>query len=122
MTNFGKFFTSKEFACSHCGRVEMDQAFVDKLNTLRANVGFPLKVTSGYRCSEHPVEAKKSATGAHTTGKAADFGVQGALAHALLTEAMKLGFKGIGVQQKGGGRFIHLDDWDNENRPTVWSY
>jgi len=35
---------------------------------------------------------------------------------------MDMNFKGIGVQQKGAGRFIHLDDWASPNRPTVWSY
>jgi hypothetical protein len=30
-----------------------------------------------------------------------------------------MGFKGIGVQQKGAGRFIHLDDRED---PAIWSY
>jgi hypothetical protein len=39
--------------------------------------------------------------------------------------ALAKGFTGIGVQQKGGGRFIHLDNLPNgpgQPRPTVWSY
>jgi zinc D-Ala-D-Ala carboxypeptidase len=36
--------------------------------------------------------------------------------------AFKLGFTGIGVQQKGSGRFIHLDTMEGGTRPTVWSY
>jgi hypothetical protein len=35
---------------------------------------------------------------------------------------MELGFTGIGVQQKGTGRFIHVDLTVGQNRPTVWSY
>jgi hypothetical protein len=31
-------------------------------------------------------------------------------------------FTGIGIQQKGGARFIHLDDLTGVGRPTVWSY
>jgi zinc D-Ala-D-Ala carboxypeptidase len=35
--------------------------------------------------------------------------------------ALEAGFTGIGVQQKGTGRFLHLDTLENL-RPTVWSY
>lgn len=34
-------------------------------------------------------------------------------------------FTGIGIQQKGGDRYIHLDNLPNapgQPRPTVWSY
>jgi hypothetical protein len=55
----------------------------------------------------------------HSTGLACDVGVQGADAHEILRLAMHLGFTGIGVQQKGAGRFIHLD---LRQAPTVWSY
>ena len=120
--NWGKYFTEAEFKCSHCGKVEMDQRFIDRLNRLRESYGKPLRVTSGYRCPQHPIEAQKSATGAHTSGKAVDFGVQGQEAYTVLRIGLEIGFRGIGVQQKGTGRFIHLDDWDVPNRPTVWSY
>ena len=120
--NWGKYFTEAEFKCSHCGVAKMDQDFIDKLNKLREACGFSLRVSSGYRCPKHPVEAAKITTGAHTTGKAVDFAVEGKAAHSLLYYAMQMGFAGVGVQQKGNGRFIHLDDWDNLNRPTVWSY
>jgi hypothetical protein len=35
--------------------------------------------------------------------------------------AMEAGFTGIGVQQKGTGRFLHLDTLEGDLRPTVWS-
>jgi zinc D-Ala-D-Ala carboxypeptidase len=117
--NYGKYFTDFEFRCKHCNKAGMDQTFVDRLNALREAYGSSLRVSSGYRCKDHPVEAKKASTGMHTTGKAVDFAIQGADAHKLLGIAMTMGFKGIGVQQKGTGRFIHLDDRDT---PAVWSY
>ncbi|NBT75710.1 MAG: DUF882 domain-containing protein [Betaproteobacteria bacterium] len=120
--NWGKYFTEAEFKCSHCGVAKMDQFFIDRLNELRQECGFALKVSSGYRCPQHPIEAAKKSSGAHTSGKAADFAVDGKLAHELLKQAMDMNFKGIGIQQKGTGRFIHLDDWDQPSRPTVWSY
>jgi uncharacterized protein YcbK (DUF882 family) len=117
--NYGKYFTEAEFACKHCNVAKMDQAFIDKLNQLRDKYGKPLTISSGYRCPDHPIEAKKTVSGMHSTGKAADVAVQGEEALAVLSLAMQLGFTGIGVQQKGNGRFIHLDCRD---KPTIWSY
>lgn len=115
-------FSAKEFACSHCGENEMKPDFMAKLQKLRTAYGKPMKITSGYRCAKHPIEAAKSAPGAHAIGCAADIGIQGAEAHKLLSLALQEGFTGIGVQQKGTGRFLHLDTLQGSTRPTVWSY
>jgi uncharacterized protein YcbK (DUF882 family) len=118
--NFGKYFTQAEFKCKHCGKCEMNQEFLDKINKLREEYGQSLVVTSGYRCPEHPAERiKVGRSGMHTTGKAADFAVEGTNAQRLLMLALQLGFTGIGVQQKGAGRFIHLD---TRETPAIWSY
>lgn len=117
--NYGKYFTEAEFACKHCGEAKMDQEFVDRLNKLRESYGKPLKISSGYRCPQHPIEAKKTMSGMHSTGKAADVAIEGSEAVKLLALSLELGFSGIGVQQKGAGRFLHLDTRDN---PTIWSY
>jgi zinc D-Ala-D-Ala carboxypeptidase len=68
------------------------------------------------------VEAKKASPGAHASGLACDIGVQGEEAHRLLALALEAGFTGIGVQQKGSGRFLHLDTLEGRFTPTVWSY
>ena len=115
-------FKESEFACKHCGKAEMDQDFMFRLQTLRTRYRKPMTITSGYRCPEHPIEAAKSAPGPHSTGKAADVGVQGADAHRVLSIALEMNFKGIGVQQKGDKRFLHVDDVSEGSRPTVWSY
>ena len=115
-------FSQIEFECSHCGKCEMKPEFLSKLQELRNRYGKPMRVTSGYRCPDHPVEAKKSTPGAHASGCACDIGVEGADAHALLKIAFELGFSGIGVQQKGSGRFIHLDTLNAVYRPNIWSY
>ena len=59
-----------------------------------------------------------------STGRAADVAVHGVDALRLLQLALQCGFTGIGVQQKGGGRFIHLDDISNGYlpRPALWTY
>ena len=119
--NWGDYpnFTEAEFRCRHCGKQEMRSEFMGRLQALRDVYKRPMTITSGYRCPDHPVEKAKAEPGMHSTGLACDVGVQGADAHELLRLAMHLGFTGIGVQQKGGGRFIHLD---LRQQPTIWSY
>ena len=115
-------FSAKEFDCSHCGKNEMRADFMERLQSLRNAYGKPMRITSGYRCPEHPIEAKKAKPGSHASGCACDVGIDGPDAHQILSIALQLGFTGIGVQQKGSGRFIHLDTLTSGLRPTVWSY
>jgi zinc D-Ala-D-Ala carboxypeptidase len=115
-------FKKSEFDCTHCGKNSMTPEFMGKLQALRNAYNKPMRITSGYRCPQHPIEAKKAAPGAHASGCAADIGVEGRDAYQILRQAFLLGFTGIGVQQKGSGRFIHLDTIENGPRPNVWSY
>jgi len=115
-------FTEDEFRCSHTGECDMDEDFMDALQTLRTMYDRPMTITSGYRHPTHPVEAKKAKPGAHSTGMAADIACDGQAAHEILQIAFEIGFTGIGVKQKGKGRFIHLDMLEEQPRPNVWSY
>ncbi len=125
MVNFGKYFNRDEFVCSHTGEAKMNQDFLDKLNQLREYYNKPMIISSGYRDVTHPIEAVKSNGGAHTTGCAADVMVDRGDAYKVLELAFKVGMTGIGVAQKGGARFLHLDSIESSTerpRPTVWSY
>ena len=121
-----KYFTKEELTCKHCEEYSMSDEFMQKLDQLREDMGFPFKITSAYRCPEPPIEARKKSPGSHSTGRAVDIGVRGENAYKLIQGAIELGFTGIGVNQKGSStRFIHLDDIENSDerpRPTVWSY
>lgn len=115
-------FKLDEFACKHCGENKIDTKLVDALQELRERCGFALPVSSGYRCPVYNADVSTTGpNGPHTTGKAVDLAVDRAKAYRVLKEAMAMGFTGIGIQQKGNGRFIHLDLLD-EGRPTIWSY
>ena len=123
--HWGKYFNRSEFECSHSHTCEMDQNFIDKLNKLREEFGKPLTINSGYRSPEHPIEYVKQTPGAHASGKACDISVSREDALRLLELAIKLGFTGFGINQKGSSRFIHLDTLENSSarpRPTIWSY
>lgn len=120
-----KYFTDSELSCSHCQKNDMNVQFMDKIVALREELGFPFIVTSGFRCPEHPVEERKASPGAHSSGHALDIAIAGKDAYRLLEAALGADFTGIGVNQKGKARFIHLDDIENSSgrpRPWVWSY
>lgn len=120
-----EYFSKEELQCKcGCGGLP-EEDFVYKLEKLRDILGFPLPVSSGFRCgSYNNLVSGTGLNGPHTTGRAVDIAVDRARAHALITQALPE-FTGIGVNQKGQGRFVHLDDLPNKEgqpRPTVWSY
>ncbi len=119
-------FGPDEFRCQcGCGAVEMDPAFIALLQRIRDEFG-AMKITSGYRCPQHPIEAKKHAPGAHSTGQAADISVSGSRALHLLRVALSHDdIQGVGVNQRGAHsrRIIHLDNVTEKlPRPTIWTY
>lgn len=122
-----KWFSLDEFVCHcGCGQAKMKAGFIDKLDQLREELGFRLRVTSGYRCPVHNNQVSTTGmNGPHTTGRAADIAVDRDRAYALLPWLEPIGFTGVGLKQKGEGRFIHLDDLPHASgrpRPTIWTY
>ena len=119
-------FSKKEFDCKETGENEMKPEFMARLQKLRDIYGKGIIVSSGFRSYEHSVEkSKPKKNGAHPTGMAVDIPVARADAHRLLRLALKIGFTGIGVSQKGSSRFLHLDTIESnpdQPRPTIWSY
>lgn len=98
------------------------------LIAIRKEAGFPLIISSGFRCSSHNAEVSESGKdGPHTYGLAVDVKVFGDKAYLLIKLALKYGVQGIGVSQKGkiAKRYLHFD-WvksdSNTPRPFVWSY
>ena len=119
-----KYFKREDFACKHCGENKIDDQLISSLDELRSRVGFPLIVSSGYRCPAHNQAVSSTGpNGPHTTGRAVDLAVSHDKAYWVLREAFNMGFTGIGVNGKGSGRFIHIDAIADDNaRPRVWSY
>lgn len=117
-------FTVKELSCRHCGGYHMNAEFMNKIQDIRTQLGFPMHVTSAYRCPEHDREIHGA--GVHPTGHAIDILTSGTQAYQLLEAAIFNRITGIGVKQTGPyeGRFLHLDDLiDNHHpRPRIWSY
>lgn len=120
-------FRDAELACSEgCGLLP-PQAFQDALEALRIAWGRPLVVTSGARCPEHNQRVSTTGPhGPHTRG-AVDLRVAPEDVWDFVLLAMKLGWTGIGLMQKGppGGRFVHLDRLPSGPgcpRSRIWTY
>jgi zinc D-Ala-D-Ala carboxypeptidase len=112
-----KHFRLEEFNCSYTGKNEMDRLFIIDLDRLRERCGFPFVITSGYRDKMHPRERLKAEPGMHARGIAADIRVRGGWQRGkIVSEAIGLGFKGIGVAND----FIHVDYRPGEL--VMWSY
>jgi zinc D-Ala-D-Ala carboxypeptidase len=119
-----KNFSKAEFDCKHSGKNEMRPEFLQILQDIRTAYSKPMVISSGYRDKTHPIEARKAQGGTHSMGVAADIAVQGLDAMRLVNIAYTLGIRRIGINQKGGGRFIHLDIGDKLHGlpQSIWSY
>ena len=125
MTDWSDYenFTEDEMRCKcGCGRADMDPDFMALLQGVRDAYKRPMVVNSGFRCPEH--DTAIGGAGVHPTGHAGDISVSGENAHSLLTVALVLGMRGIGLKQHSAmaGRFMHLDDLGGPTRPRIWSY
>jgi uncharacterized protein YcbK (DUF882 family) len=119
-------FTREELACKcGCGRMNIPMEEIERLQRVRTAVGFPMPITSAYRCADHNEKVSSTGRDGPHTKAAFDVVVRGDQALRLIECARAHGFNGIGVQQKGASRFIHLDalpDAPGQPRPTIWSY
>src|SRR5262249_35192042 len=115
-----------EWADKTDGTILVDEEFLDFFEKLRAMVGEPLPITSGYRSPAHNLQMPDHTDdGAHTLGRAADIAVAGEVAFHVLAIGVGLGATGVGVNQKGESPFLHLDiiqPGGHLQRPAIWSY
>ena len=126
------YFKSKEdqesLVCRHCGTFKPTEP--DKLQSLiwhayefRSKHDEPIRITSGYRCLQHPVEARKGENALHAHTKCAlDLNVRNPLAMRALIDWFIPVASGIGFSLTGHveSRFIHVD-LAHPFR-TAWSY
>lgn len=117
-------FSKEEFDCKETGNNKMRPDFMRILQDIRKEYGKPMFITSGYRDPTHSVEARKKEPGTHTYGIAADIACHGEDAMLLFNIAYHNGVRRIGLNQKGTGRFIHLDIGDKGYgfSKAIWTY
>jgi len=120
------WFKTKEFECKctnkECIEQKIAVELITRLTVIREYTKSPMRITSGFRCSEHQqairnsgvstIVAKKST---HERGDAADISVSSLTSLNLLPIAEKQ-FKSIGI----ANNFIHVDLRDDKIRR--WKY
>ena len=115
-----KYFKEAEFkrCVPSCSLQQMDQAFMNTLDALRAQAGIPLVLTSAYRSSAWDKSKGRTGTGAHTKGKAADIRCNSSATRLKIVQAaLALGIRRIGV----AGTFVHVDT-DKSLPDGIWTY
>ena len=112
-------FSIAELACRCRGRFCAgeywhDPAFLDALETLRAEIRKPLVINSGHRCAQWNAAVGGAPASLHKT-IAVDIALVGHDRHVLLAAAEQCGFTGLGLART----FLHLD---RRGRPARWFY
>ncbi len=98
-------FAPRELACRHCGEVRVEEDLLDGLETMRAEYGRPMRITSAYRCPIHNARVGGAPMSRHKLGQAADVAVSPADREAVLFAAEAAAFGGLGFYST----FLHVD-------------
>ena len=100
--------------------VDLHDTMHSFISNLEVELGYEITVTSGYRSKDHPIESAKSRPGEHTTGLAIDVAsVGGTNTYDLVSAAIKLGCKRIGINRNNN--FVHLG-LDSNRVTSIWHY
>lgn len=114
-----KHFKLSEFECKcGCGRNEMDEGFLEKLDYARDIANTPFLINSGFRCPDHN-KAIKSNSNNHPSGHATDIQcLDSQSRYKIITAMFTVGFTRIGIHPK----FIHCDDNPEGMSNVIWFY
>ena len=118
-----KYFTWSEFDQPNyagSGAKFMSADFIHKLDAIRADVGFPLIITSGYRSQAYNDGLSGSVpNSSHIKGLAADISAPTEdMRFEIAKAAINQGINRIGW----GNSFIHLDIDKDKTPDVVWGY
>ena len=109
-----KNFTREELQCPCCGDCKIDPEAGAKLQKLRDILGFPLQISSGYRCEDHNMVLKGGST--HPKGIAFDIKTTPLTPkqkHSLIKEGSQI-FGAVGAYNS----HVHFDD--RKTKEAFW--
>lgn len=120
------WFKTTEFTCQckhkSCGEQKISVELIKRLTEIREEVNSPMRIHSGYRCSKHQEDIRKSGVSTvvakkstHELGNAVDISVSKLVTGELL-KVVEKHFKSIGV----ANNFLHVDLRDDKIRR--WKY
>lgn len=109
-----KNFKLSELECPCCALFNMPEWMLGKIQRVRDDYGFPMKINSACRCVVKNKEVDGARNSRHLQGIAIDVKViQGTLRKKLMRVAIDHGVMGIGIYKT----FLHLD-WGGVD--TCW--
>lgn len=119
MGDLSEHFSLSEFRCKcGCGQVIVVPALIELLEYVREFSGFPIIITSGYRCPDHNAAVGGEPSSAHLTGEAADIAVHSDTERFAYLEAMFLyGIRRLGVYPS----WLHLDVSQGLAQGVCWT-
>jgi len=104
MGDLSPHFSRREFDCRDGSRATPKPELVAALEKLRALIGKPIRIVSGYRSPAHNKRVGGAPDSRHLHNDAAD--IPSAL-NVSVAQARAAGFRGIGV--RSDGRVVHVD-------------
>lgn len=117
-----RYFRRMEFVCPCCGKEDMDEDFLFRLDRLRETLARPLRVTSGWRCRKHNAAVGGKRNSAHLLGIACDIRVASSGKRFQIIDICKA----LEINRFGmGSNYIHLDTGNEEtgHPPNqIWLY
>lgn len=118
-------FSSDEMRCKcGCDICNISEAFMDRLQTLRTIVGFPITITSGCRCPEHNKACGGKPISDHLTTEFIQCeGVDIECSNSkhrriIILTAEIVGIKRVGIAKS----FIHLGVKASNPQKVMWVY
>lgn len=112
MGDLSPHFSTAEFRDRRTGEVKVDPELVQRLEKLRALVGRPLRIVSGYRSPSTNKAVGGARYSQHLYGRAVDI----PYGYATVPQAELAGFRGIGRRDRFA---VHVDVRRNRAR---WVY
>jgi len=115
-----QYFKISEFDCRcGCGKNNINDALVRKLDRVREKAGIPIVVSSGCRCEKNNKAAGGKDDSAHLEGLAADIkAISSGTRWKLLSAIFTTGFNRIGIRKT----FIHVDIDISKPEKVIWLY
>jgi len=115
-----RYFKESEFDCKcNCGKNEMNEDFMNRLDKAREYSATPYIINSGMRCPEHNKRVGGADTSSHLKGLAADIQAKDSRQrYEILIGLLAIGFNRLGI----GSDFIHVDADESKLSRAVWVY
>lgn len=120
MLNKYPHFAEVEFTrCNPpCKLSDMQESFMNRLETARIIAGIPFVLNSAYRTREYEISRGRAGGSSHCKGRAVDISCIGTRNRQIMVSALiKAGFTRIGIAKT----FIHVD-YDTDKTDALWLY